>query len=214
MLPPRLGENDEVGVAPGASDWIQRHHANGAIACSVCVGAFHLAEARLLDGRMVTTHWALGDRLAAGYPDCRVDTDRMIIDDGDIITAGGVMAWTYLGLRLIDRFAGPTAMLATARFFLVDPAGHEQRYCSAFAPRLDHGDRAVLKTQRWLQTHFAQPVSIRHLASEAALTERTFLRRFQKATSLNPTAYIQLLRVSKARELLETTSLSFNEIAW
>ncbi len=214
ILPPRLGDVNTVSVTPATSEWILRQHAKGAVACSVCAGAFHLAAAGLFSGRTVTTHWALGDQLAAGYPDCKVDTDRMVIEDGDLITAGGVMAWTDLGLRLIDRFAGPTVMLAVARFFLVDPGGREQSYYSAFAPSLDHGDKAILTAQRWLQIHFAKDLSIRRLASEAALTERTFLRRFLRATSLNPTAYIQLLRVSKARELLETTVLSFNEIAW
>ena len=214
ILPPRLATESGDNVTPAISEWIHGHHNRGAVACSVCAGAFHLAEAGLFMGRTVTTHWALGEQLATSFPDCLVDTDRMVIEDGDLITAGGVMAWTDLGLRLINRFAGPTLMLAVSRFFLVDPSGREQSFYSAFAPRLDHGDKAILASQRWLQTHFAEELSIRRLASKAALTERTFLRRFQRATSLNPTAYIQLLRIGKARELLETTVLSFNEVAW
>ncbi len=214
ILPPRLATESSDNVTPAITEWIHGHHSLGAVACSVCAGAFHLAEAGLFTGRTVTTHWALGEQLATSFPDCLVDTDRMVIEDGDLITAGGVMAWTDLGLRLINRFAGPTLMLAVSRFFLVDPSGREQSFYSAFAPRLDHGDKAILASQRWLQTHFADEHSIRRLASKAALTERTFLRRFQRATSLNPTTYIQLLRISKARELLETTVLSFNEVAW
>jgi transcriptional regulator GlxA family with amidase domain len=214
IVPPSLAGDSTKTPNQETRRWIINQHAAGAIACSVCAGAFHLADAGLFENRTVTTHWALKDALAARHPGCNVETDSLIIDDGDVVTAGGLMAWTDLGLKLIDRFAGPTVMLSVARFFLVDPGGREQRFYNTFAPQLHHGDKAVLRVQHWLQGHFSQRVSLRQLADKAGLTERTFLRRFHKATSLNPTAYLQLLRIGKARELLETTTLSFNEIAW
>jgi transcriptional regulator GlxA family with amidase domain len=180
----------------------------------VCAGAFLLAETGLLAGRPATTHWALREAFAARFPEVRLDTDRLIVDDGDLITAGGVMAWVDLGLRLIERYLGPSVMLATARFFLVDPGGREQRFYSPFAPVLTHGDAAVLKVQRWLQVRGGDRVSLEAMARKAALGERTFLRRFQKATGLTPIVYVQHLRVGKARELLEASDHSIDEIAW
>ena len=130
------------------------------------------------------------------------------------MTAGGVMAWLDLGLRLVDRYLGPVVMMRTAQFFLVDPAGRQQRFYANFSPSLHHGDAAVLRVQLWLQTIPSESVTIDKLASRARLGERTFLRRFQKATGLTPTEYVQHLKVQKARELLEFTTLSMKEISW
>jgi transcriptional regulator GlxA family with amidase domain len=143
-----------------------------------------------------------------------LDTDRLVIDDGDLITAGGLMAWIDLGLRLIDRLLGPATTLETARFFLVDPGGREQRFYQTFSPLLGHGDDAVLRTQRWLQTKSGTKVTVPQMAARAGLGERTFQRRFLRATGLGPTDYLQHLRVAKARELLERTQDAVDEIAW
>ena len=172
-----------------------------------------LAETGILDGRTVTTHWALGATFAARFPRVRLDLDRLLVDDGDLLTAGGVMAWVDLGLRIVDRYLGPTTVLAVARHFLVDPGGREQRFYSAFAPVLTHGDGAILAAQRWLQNTCAEHVDVPRMAAVARLGERTFLRRFLRATGLRPTEYLQHLRVGKARELLERSDRSVDEVA-
>ncbi|MEM1048176.1 MAG: GlxA family transcriptional regulator [Pseudomonadota bacterium] len=214
IVPPSLDGGAPYEAVPGLAAGIRHHHAEGAVVCSVCAGAFLLAETGLLDGRTVTTHWALADRFAETYPGPLLDIDKLIIDDGDIVTAGGLMAWVDLGLRLIDRFSGPAVMQATARFFLVDPSGREQRFYHTFQPRLDHGDAPIRKVQHWLQRRGNEAVTVPGMAAVAGLGERTFLRRFQKATGLKPSEYLQHLRVSKARDLLESSPLAFDQIAW
>jgi transcriptional regulator GlxA family with amidase domain len=214
IIPPSLdGEPLGARTIPLAN-WIKAQHAGGATLCSICVGAMLLAETGLLNGRPATTHWGLAEEFTAQFPDVHLDADKLIIDDADIITAGGLTAWIDLGLRLIDRLIGPTIMLATARFFLVDPSGREQRFYSSFAPKLHHGDDAILKVQHWLRTQSGTRVTLPMMAEQARLGERTFLRRFQKATGLNPTEYLQHLRVGKARELLEASALAVDQIAW
>jgi transcriptional regulator GlxA family with amidase domain len=214
ILPPSVGERvPEDRVGPLAT-WITDRHREGSLLCSVCVGTFLLAETGLLAGRRATTHWASRDQFVARFPDVELDTDKLIIDDGDIITAGGIMAWVDLGLRLVERFLGPTVMLTTARYFLVDPGGREQRFYSSFSPSLTHGDAAILKVQHWLQAKCSEKVTLPSMAIKAGLGERTFLRRFQRATGLKPTEYLQRLRVGKARELLEISSLTLDEVAW
>lgn len=168
----------------------------------------------MLNGRSATTHWSFSETLAERFPEIRVDTEKLIIDDGDIITAGGLMAWVDLGLKLVDRFLGPTVMLETARFFLVDVSGQQQRFYSNFSPKLHHGDEPILKVQQWLQNSDVSSLSVSTMAAKARMGERTFLRRFQKATGLTPTEYVQHLRVGKARESLEFSSLAMKEIAW
>jgi transcriptional regulator GlxA family with amidase domain len=137
-----------------------------------------------------------------------------VIEDGEFITAGGLMAWTDLGMRLVDRIFGPTIMLETGRFLLIDPAGREQRHYSSFAPRLNHGDEAILKIQHWLQAKEARSITASAMAKQARMEERTFLRRFKAATGLTPTEYAQHLRIGKARELLEFTKRPVDQIAW
>jgi len=214
ILPPSLvgtpTPRDAVPLVP----WILAQHRRGARICSVCAGAFLLAETGLLNERAATTHWALADTFAQRFPRVRLDVAKLLIEDGDLLTAGGVMAWIDLGLRLIEGLMGPEVMLATARMFLVDPAGREQRFYSSPTPRLGHGDRAILAVQQWLQSHYAAAISVAAMARTAGLGERTFLRRFRRATGQTPTSYLQQQRVIRARELLELSGHSIDEIAW
>lgn len=213
VIPPSLERGTPSG-RPATLHWIRERHAAGAVACSVCAGAFLLGQSGLLNGRRATTHWGLEQVFAESFPAVQLEIETLLIDDGDIITAGGVMAWTDLGLRLIQRFVTPSVMLDVARHFLIDPPGREQRYYSSFMPRLNHGDRAVLKAQHWLQEHYSGQVTVPDMADQAGLAGRTFLRRFQRSTGHNPVAYVQQLRIKRARELLEFSTLPFNRIAW
>jgi transcriptional regulator GlxA family with amidase domain len=181
---------------------------------SVCVGAFVLGETGLLNRRSATTHWGAAEAFVARFPDVNLDVDRLIIDDGDIITAGGMMAWTDLGLKLVERYLGPAAMMATASTLLVDPPGREQRYYSTFVPRLNHGDTAVIAVQHLLHSSFADDITLADLANRSGLEERTFLRRFRKSTDMTVTEYLQRFRVNKARDLLQFSTHPVEEIAW
>lgn len=207
----KLLEADEV--APYAR-WLLDRHAQGATLASNCGGAFALAATGLLAGRPATTHWFFAEQFRERFPEVRLESDRMVIDDGDIVTAGGLMAWTDLGLRIVERLLGPTVMMETARFLLIDPGGREQRNYASFAPRLTHGDEAVLKAQHLLQAKEGRVGGVSELAAEAGLEERTFQRRFKAATGMTPIEYSQHLRVGKSRELLEFTRRTVDQIAW
>ncbi|WP_035097922.1 helix-turn-helix domain-containing protein [Devosia sp. LC5] len=214
IIPPGKEGPVTEGVARSFAGGLRKLHAGGTTLASVCVGAFILGETGLLERRSATTHWGAADAFRIRYPSVNLDVDRLIIDDGDIITAGGMMAWTDLGLKLVDRYLGTAAMMATAGALLVDPPGREQRYYSYFIPRLNHGDAAVLGVQHRLHAEYATNAKLPDLASKSGLEERTFLRRFRKATGLTVTGYLQRFRVSKARELLQFGGDSVEEIAW
>lgn len=194
--------------------WLKERHRSGAVLTANCGGVFMLAATGLLSGRPATTHWAFAEAFREQFPDVRLDPDKIVIEDGELITAGGLMAWTDLGMRLVDRIFGPTVMIETGRFLLIDPSGREQRHYSSFAPRLNHGDEAILKVQHWLQAKEARAVTASAMAKQARMEERTFLRRFKAATGLTPTEYAQHLRIGKARELLEFTKRPVDQIAW
>lgn len=214
VIPPGLGDPLPEREARYYADWLRSEHSKGAGLCLICKGAFLLGETGLLAGRTVTTHWSYEEHLVSRFPDINVNTDRLIIDDGDILTAGGVMAWIDLSLILIERFLGPTIMVETARAFLVDPPGREQSYYSAFSPRLNHGDDAILKVQHWLQATGGKDMGLAVLAEHAGLEPRTFMRRFQKATGHTAGEYVQRLRINKARDLLQFTRDPVDAIAW
>jgi transcriptional regulator GlxA family with amidase domain len=128
IAPPSIGNPISSEEAAPYVDWLARLHARGSTVTSVCCGAFLLAEAKLLDERTVTTHWYYVEAFRVRYPAVVVDADKLVIDDGDIITAGGMTAWTNLATRLIHHLLGPTVMSETTRFMLVDPSGREQSY--------------------------------------------------------------------------------------
>lgn len=214
ILPPSLEAPIQPDVAAPLAAWLGERHDEGTVLASVCGGAFLLAETGLLSGRAATTHWIYAGDFRERFPEVVLDTDRLIIDGGDIISAGGLMSWTDMGLKLVDRFLGPVVMAQTARMLLVDPPGREQRYYSGFAPRLSHSDAAVLKVQHFLQANEGRDARLAALAEEAGLEERTLLRRFQKATGLTTTEYAQRLRVAKAQELLQFGRLPVERISW
>jgi transcriptional regulator GlxA family with amidase domain len=214
IVPGRLSGPADLQEAAPYARWLLDRHAQGVTLASNCGGAFLLAATGLLSGRPATTHWLFADEFRERFPDVLMDPDRIVIEDGDIITAGGLMAWTDLGMRLVDRLLGPTVMIETGKFLLIDPAGREQRHYSSFAPRLTHGDEAILKVQHWLQGRSGRPTVVASMAETAGLEERTFLRRFKAATGLKPVEYVQHLRIGKARELLEFTRRPVDQIAW
>jgi transcriptional regulator GlxA family with amidase domain len=214
IAPPSLIMPDSMEQMNNLTEWLAARHSDGAVVCSVCAGAFLLGEAGLLEDRPATTHWAFAEQLGQRFPSIKVDTGRMVIDDGDIITAGGILAWTDLGLTLVERLLGPAVMLETAQFLIVDPPGREQQPYSHFSPRQDHGDAAILKVQKWLKSTAGKDHTMATLAEKAGLEERTFLRRFQKATGLRPTEYAQQTRIARAREALELSRRPVEQIAW
>jgi transcriptional regulator GlxA family with amidase domain len=203
----------ERGDVPECVAWIRRKHSEGAVVAAVCGGVFVLAESGLLAGRRTTTHWLFANELRRRYPQLKIDADRLVIDDNDIVTAGGVLAWTDLGLTLVDRFLGPSVMAATARFMLADPPGREQRFYNRFVPPIDHGDKAILAIQHRLQANVQESISMSELAGRASLGERTFLRRFVRATGMKPSEYHQKLRIARSQELLELTRDTVDQIA-
>ncbi|WP_064118868.1 GlxA family transcriptional regulator [Pseudomonas fluorescens] len=214
LIPPSIGGFAAAHMPASLSQWLRDQHAAGATLGGVCVGSLLLAESGLLDGRSATTHWTSAKTFAERYPKIKLKADTPIVDDGDLITTAGLMAWAELGLRLVDRLLGPSIASSTARFLVVEHSDSASECGSNFAPILSHGDAAILKVQHWLQSTGATDVSLTAMAERAGLEERTFLRRFRAATGLKPTEYCQHLRVGKAREMLEFSNGTIDHIAW
>jgi transcriptional regulator GlxA family with amidase domain len=200
-------------VPAGVVSWLRSRYACGARLVSVCSGAFILAETGLVAGRSVSTHRICAEALAKRFPEITVDTNQRIIDDGDIITAGGFLAWVDVGLLLVDKILGGAVRAETARFILSDPTASEARYFPGFAPRQTHGDTAVLKAQEWVHIRDGRGVTLATMAAAAGLERRTFLRRFANATGMTPIEYCRAVRIARSRELLECGNTPQKEIA-
>src|SRR5271170_571770 len=150
IIPPTMVGLPSPAIPPGLAPWLRSHHARGAKLISVCSGAFILAQTGLVAGRLISTHRICAAALARQFPEIVVDSTQRIIDYGDIMTAGGFMAWVDVGLLLVDRALGSDVGAETARFILSDSTASEARYFVGFAPRQAHQDLAVRRAQEWV----------------------------------------------------------------
>ena len=214
ITPPSIVMPARMQAMPQEAEWLNAQHRTGSRICSVCAGAFVVAESGLLQGRRVTTHWAFAKELAARHGDIDVADRNLVLDDGDIISAGGILAWTDLGLTLVERFFGRGTMLSTARFLVVQPPRTSQLPYREFIPDFDHGDAAILRVQHHIHANLTAPLKLDDLSERAGLGLRTFMRRFAKATTLNPNLYVQQARIAKARSILELTDRPLDQVAW
>jgi transcriptional regulator GlxA family with amidase domain len=213
IIPPTMVDLPDPDIPAGVVSWLRSRYACGAKLVSVCLGAFILAATGLVGGRSVSTHRICAEALAKRFPEITVDTNQRIIDDGDIITAGGFLAWVDVGLLLVDKILGSAVRVETAHFVLSDPAASAAaRYFPGFTPRQTHGDTAVLKAQEWVHIRDGRDVSLPSMAA-AGLERRTFLRRFANATGMTPIEYCRAVRIARARELLEGGNTPQKEIA-
>ncbi len=204
-IEPLLDDNETI-------DWLIRQGERGACLCSVCAGAFLLAQTGRLDGKMATTHWNLADRFADRFPEVILKREKMLIDEGDCITAGGVSAYMDLSLYLSARFGSPELAASLSKLLLIDPSRRLQSPYQTRGFHKTHGDSAILMLQEWLENNFSKAHSIGDLAQRARLGERTLMRRFKKATGDTPLEYLQQLRITAARKLLESSGETIEEI--
>lgn len=204
-----------IGRHPEEVRWLKAMHANGAILCSACSGALLLAETGLLDGQDVTTHWTLERTFRENFPDARLRLERALVisPDGSLIMSGASTAWHDLALYLVSRFAGPATARSIAKFFMLQWHAEGQTPYIPFEEPTSHGDHAVMSAQAWLQTHWSDPGPVEVMIARSGLSARNFSRRFQKATGMAPLAYVQNLRIEKARQMLESGNEPIDEIS-
>ena len=205
------------GRYPEIVDWARRRHAEGALLCSACSGVFLLAETGLFDGQQTTVHWSYANAFAHVFPRVPLRPDRVLVVSGEreeLVTSGASMTWHDLVLYLIARHVGATAAQTLARLFALQWHHDGLAPYIVFQGREDHGDAAVADAQSWLSTHFAVASPVEEMVRRSGLAERTFKRRFTKATGFAPIDYVQRLRIEDAKRRLERTDAPADEISW
>lgn len=195
-------------------DALRAAHARGARLMSVCTGAFALAAAGLLDGRPATTHWMHADDLAREYPKVRVDRRVLYIDDGDILTSAGTAAGIDLCLHVVRLDHGAEVANAVARRMVVPPHrdGGQAQFVDLPVPTADDTD-GLGDVLGWMLEHLDQALSVEQLARRAAMSPRTFARRFRATTGTTPYQWLLGQRVLFAQRLLESTDQPVEQVA-
>ena len=193
---------------------LREAHARGAQMVGLCLGAFTLAAAGILDGRPATTHWAWADTFARRYRAVRVDAAVLYVDDGDVLTSAGTAASLDCCLHLLRRRCGAQAANYVARRLVVPP--HRQGSQAQFVEQpigVRSRDERLSPLLDWVRENLAAPHSLDSLAQRALMSRRTFTRRFKQATGTTVGAWLLAERLSRAQQLLETTGESVDTIA-
>jgi transcriptional regulator GlxA family with amidase domain len=179
---------------------------------SICTGAFVLAAAGLLDGRPATTHWMHVEAFQALFPAVKLDPDVLYVDDGDVLTSAGNAAGIDLCLHIVRRDHGPTVANRVARRSVVAP-WREGGQSQFMEPVPDPDGPGTAPTRAWALERIGEPLSLAQLAAHAAMSVRTFTRRFREETGISPARWLTAQRLAAARRLLETTDLPVERIA-
>ncbi|GAA2807184.1 helix-turn-helix domain-containing protein [Kitasatospora sp. CM 4170] len=186
---------------------------SGTAVVSICVGAFLVAEAGLLDGREATTSWLFADRFARRYADVRLRRESLVVTDRGVTTTAAFSAMYDFALQFVREHDGPRIARSTARIALVDDARSTQTPYVDPALMPTVGREFSLGVKRWLDQNLGARYDLPALAREFHVSTRTMLRRFAAEAGETPLAYLQAVRVRRARHLLETTDRTVAGIA-
>lgn len=182
--------------------------------CSICVGAYALAEAGILEGRQATTHWEYSQQFQQRYPGIKVDTDPFFTRDTNIYTSGGVTSGIDLALALVEEDYGREVALQVARKLILPlkRPGYQAQFSRLLEiHRLENSIGGKLYT--WMVRHLEDDLSIEHLARHCNMSVRNFSRVFQKETGITPAKFVEKVRVETARRYLEDSGLSIEQVA-
>ena len=204
----------EMSPAPAVINWLRQVAPATRRYGSVCSGAFFLAAAGLLEGKRVTTHWAVADRLAEAYPSITVEADAIHVRDGRLRTAAGVTAGLDLALTLVEEDVGrDIAMKVAAQLvmFFKRPGGQLQFSRKGEAAPV--GRSGLQEVQRWIAANPALDHGVPTLANRMGLSPRHFARLFTQEVGTSPAAWVEEARVAAARSLLESGEVAPKQVA-
>jgi transcriptional regulator GlxA family with amidase domain len=212
-----LGPDEDLrGRYPGLMEWLRLAHKRGAYLYSACSGAIMLAETGLLDGCAATSHWAYRDLFETRYPNVRfLPEPNLVVGDrsGRIVTAGGTTSWHDLAIHIISRHVNPGEALRIAKIYLLKWHDEGQLPYTPLVHSAPHADSVVRECQRLLAECYREADAIQRVVQRARIPERTLKRRFKAATGSTFIEYVQHLRIEEAKRLLETSTLSADDVS-
>lgn len=212
-----VAPNEDIGGRYVAEcEWLKARYAGGATLAAACSGALVLAEAGLLDGQDATTHWGFCEAMAARYPATRVHPHRALVISGEgqrLILGGGGISWHDVALFLVARFLGVEEAVRLARLHLLNWHDLGQQPYAALTRMRQADDAIIAQCQAWIAKHYDEDAPVAAMARMSGLSERSFTRRFARATGMPPLEYVQTLRLEESKQILETTELPVEAVA-
>lgn len=195
-------------------DWIVAAHQNGATVCSVCNGAFLLAQTGLLNQRNCTTHWKRTRELRERHPSAKVLDNVLFVEDGGIYTSAGAASGIDIALHLVSKMRDDFFAYQIARELVIykrRAGSHEQQ--SIYLSYRNHVHAGIHRVQDWLNKNLDKKTNLMDLAAIANMSDRNFTRIFKKETNITVNQYVTLLRKERIRELMKNPDLSRGQIA-
>jgi transcriptional regulator GlxA family with amidase domain len=208
-----------VGALDAAADaslvrWITAAAGRSRRVASVCTGAFVLAATGLLDGRRATTHWASCQALARRHPAVEVEPDSIYVRDSDLWTSAGVTTGMDLALAMVEEDLGHEAALEVARWlviFVQRPGGQSQFSSHLSAQRAER--EPLRELQSWIADHLDEDLRVEALAERVHMSPRNFARAFRREVGLTPGAYVEAVRIERAKQRLERGTAPVESVA-
>jgi transcriptional regulator GlxA family with amidase domain len=205
--------DDVIAGNAGVTDWLLKWAKEGCTIAAVCSGVALPAHAGLLDGKIATSHWGLADLYRERFPKVDWQQQFLVTDAGKILCGGGANAAADLSLYIVEKFCGRQMAQETARALMIEMPRTWQNSFTHFSLRANHDDELILKSQRWLQQHYAEDVQLDEVAQDSGMSPRNFMRRFKAATGDTPLGYLQGIRIAVAKQLLERSHTTVQGIA-
>lgn len=222
IIPAIYSESSQLG-RPGWSlpwrpfiEWLRARHGEGAMLCAISTGTALLAETGLLEGKKATAHWTLLESMSASHPGIEFVRDAPVVNadaSGRIMTTGAGTCWQPMILALVAKHASSGRAAALARLFSIHYPADGAAGENLFIPIVSHGDDRILKAQKMISHAYSDPGILSRAFEAACLSRRTYERRFKRATGLSPLAYLQQIRLQKARLSLESSDDTIEDIA-
>jgi len=213
LIVPSWRDVDEL-AAPALLQALRDAHARGAVVMGLCLGAYVLAQAGLLDGQAATTHWAFADDFAARFPAIRVQPDSLYLDDGQVLTSAGTAAAMDCCLHLVRRQCGSAAAAQLARYLVTPPhrQGGQAQFIAQPVPASARDSRLSSLLDE-VRASLAQPHTLDSLAERVLMSRRTFTRHFRQLTGSTVQQWLLTERLARAQQLLEASALPVGQIA-
>ncbi len=193
---------------------LQRLAATQADIASNCSGAFLLAAAGLLDGKIATTHWGYASKFKADYPLVDLQENQFVTQSGNIFCAAGGSAFYDLALLLIERYCGREVSTQVAKTQIIDSKRGSQNSYTNVTLHKPHSDTLIKQVQEFIENNYEQPLQVSELAAMINVTPRTLNRRFQGCVAMRPIEYIQAVRIEQAKRLLESKEVTIKSLAY
>lgn len=194
--------------------WIQEQYDNGAEVASLCVGAFLLAPTGLLNGKKCSTHWGYQNEFREMFPEVEVVDGSIVTEENRVYSSGGANSYWNLLLYLVEKYADRQTAILASKYFAIDIDRNSQAAFAMFKGQKDHADPEIKKAQDYIEKNIHEKITIDELAAHAAISRRTFERRFRLATNNSVLEYIQRIKIEAAKRQFESSRKNINEVMY